>query len=392
MKEFTWVDYKYQRPKRSLPFPHSLPRRSMACNHHHLRLCHSVRSSIASLSSPLLPTRLTLSSRTLASTPIRVSSPSVSATCFTWDDVVRISDSQDSSRHSSDLQGFFEKIRVCNRGLEKQSDFLPFVIEDQTVGYIHKGFFDDHLKRFSNVFIFTQDNSHIMLHPVLRTPNERTRAVGDVVKCLGEELIPGIRKELYPVASLFGAPVFFLLERAAAPYFGIKAYGIQMNGYTERNGQKYLWIGKRSQVKTTYPGMLDHLVSGGLPHGIACMENVMKECEEEAGIPRSMSKEAVPVGAVSYGDIDGYRYKRDVLFCYDLKLPDDFIPKNQDGEVESFRLIPVSQVADVVRRTHFFKSNCSLVIIDFLFRHGYIGPDSLGYLELLQSLRSGDCS
>ena len=107
----------YNSPKES-PIPAlSLPRRSMACNHHQLRLCHSVRSSIASLSSPLLPTRLTLSSRTLASTPIRVSSPSVSATCFTWDDVVRISDSQDSSRHSSDLQGFFEKIRVCNRGL-----------------------------------------------------------------------------------------------------------------------------------------------------------------------------------------------------------------------------------------------------------------------------------
>lgn len=28
-------------------------------------------------------------------------------------------------------------------------------------------------------------------------------------------------------------------------------------------------------------------------------------------------------------DIDGYRYKRDVLFCYDLKLPQDFTPKNQ---------------------------------------------------------------
>lgn len=28
-------------------------------------------------------------------------------------------------------------------------------------------------------------------------------------------------------------------------------------------------------------------------------------------------------------DIDGYRYKRDVLFCYDLKLPEDFIPENQ---------------------------------------------------------------
>ena len=37
-----------------------------------------------------------------------------------------------------------------------------------------------------------------------------------------------------------------------------------MNGYVEKDGQKFLWIGKRSQVKPTYPGMLDHLVAGGL--------------------------------------------------------------------------------------------------------------------------------
>ncbi|KAJ0031014.1 hypothetical protein Pint_13125 [Pistacia integerrima] len=146
------------------------------------------------------------------------------------------------------------------------------------------------------------------------------------------------------------------------------------------------------------------------PHGIACGENLMKECEEEAGIPRSISNGAIPVGAVSYMDIDGYRYKRDVLVCYDLKLPEDFIPENQDGEVESFKLIPVTHVANVIRRTEFFKPNCSLVITDFLFRHGYrsrglrsvacvidsepryICPESFRYLDLLQSLRRGDCS
>ena len=37
-----------------------------------------------------------------------------------------------------------------------------------------------------------------------------------------------------------------------------------MNGYVERDGQKSLWIGKRSLTKSTYPGMLDHLVAGGL--------------------------------------------------------------------------------------------------------------------------------
>jgi len=30
--------------------------------------------------------------------------------------------------------------------------------------------------------------------------------------------------QLYPVTSSFGAPIFFSLERAAAPYFGIKVH------------------------------------------------------------------------------------------------------------------------------------------------------------------------
>lgn len=279
-----------------------------------------------------------------------------------------------------------------------QPEFLPFVIQDQVIGFIHNGF-AKHLRRFQDVFVSVQGNSngchlggHITLHSVLKTPEDRTAAVGDVVKYLGEAIIPGIRNELFPVTPSFGKPIFFSLERAAVAYFGIKAYGVHMNGYVERDGQKFLWIGKRSQMKSTYPGMLDHLVAGGLPHGIACGENLMKECEEEAGIPRSISSKAIPVGAVSYMDIDGFRYKRDVLFCYDLKLPEGFIPNNQDGEVESFKLIPVTDVVNVIRRREYFKPNCALVIIDFLVRHGYISPEDFGYLELLKSLRSGDCS
>lgn len=270
-----------------------------------------------------------------------------------------------------------------------QSEFLPFVIDDLIVGYVHHCF-AKHLKKYANVFTFPRDDS-VQLHESLKTPEDRTDAVGDVVKCLGEEVIPGTRNELYPVTSSFGGPVFFSLERAAAPYFGIKVYGVQMNGYVEKDGQKFLWIAKRSQMKQTFPGMLDELVAGGLPQGISCGENLMKECEEEAGIPRTISNMAIPVGAVSYSDIKDYSYKRDVLFCYDLKLPESFIPKNQDGEVEGFRLLPVTNVANVIRRTQLFKHNCALVIIDFLFRHGYIKPESLGYLELLQSLKSGTC-
>ncbi|KAK7314511.1 hypothetical protein VNO77_33037 [Canavalia gladiata] len=327
------------------------------------------------------------------------SATATATSTFTWDDVFRISESQtpkhDPSRY---LQPFFHKVQRCNRASEKQSEFLPFVVEDHVVGFIHNGFAEN-LRGFGDVFVFPKDECNggpngdcVSLHPSLKTAEERTEAVGYVIGSLGEEQIPGIRNEHYPVTSSFGAPIFFSLERAAAPYFGIKVYGIHMIGYVEMDGQKHLWIGKRSDTKPTYPGMLDHLAAGGLPHGIDCQENVVKECEEEAGIPRSISIEAIPVSAVSYKDINGYRYKRDVLFCYDLKLPKNFIPKNEDGEVESFKLIPVRQVAEVIRRTQFFKPNCTLVIIDFLFRHGYIRPEYHGYLDLFRSLRLGDCS
>ncbi|KAJ6746365.1 thiamine PYROPHOSPHOKINASE [Salix koriyanagi] len=298
---------------------------------------------------------------------------------FTWDDVVQASQPDHAPNDSSDLSGFFENIKYCNRGSsEIKSEFIPLVIEDQIVGYIHNGFFYDYLRRFKDVFVFVPSDSrfgtNVTLNKTLSTPEERTRVVGRVIKSLAEEekeLIPGIRNELYPVKRSFGSPPYFSLERAAAPYFGIKAYGVQMNGFVERDGKKFLWIGKRSPLKQTFPGMLDNLVAGGLPHGMSCVANLIKECEEEAGIPLSLSNQAMSVGAVSYVDVDGYRYKRDVLFCYDLELPGDFIPKNQDGEVESFKLIPVENVANVIRRTCFFKPNCSLVILDFLFRHGY---------------------
>ncbi|XP_047327468.1 nudix hydrolase 20, chloroplastic-like [Impatiens glandulifera] len=324
------------------------------------------------------------------------SSLSTTSSSFTWNDVFRIAQ---TDSHSSDLQGFIDKVKTCNRGYDEQRhDFIPFVMEDQIVGYVHTGF-ADHLRRFQDVFTFFNDkyfgsplDAGMTLNEKLKSPEERTKAVGDVVKILGEKLIPGIRNELYPVASSFGMPVFFSLERAAAPYFGIKAYGVHMNGYVEKDGEKYLWIGKRSEAKPTFPGMLDHLVAGGLPHGIPCGENLIKECDEEAGIPRSISNKAIPVGAVSYNDIDGFRYKRDVLFCYDLKLPQDFVPNNQDGEVGSFKLMEVSGVGNVINKTQFFKANCNLVIIDFLFRHGYIMPEETGYLKLLQSLRTADSS
>lgn len=51
------------------------------------------------------------------------------------------------------------------------------------------------------MFIFPNDGSPlgncVSLHPLLKTAEERTSAVGYVVEHLGEERIPGIRNEVY---------------------------------------------------------------------------------------------------------------------------------------------------------------------------------------------------
>jgi hypothetical protein len=46
--------------------------------------------------------------------------------------------------------------------------------------------------------------------------------------------IRGWRDELYPLGAAFDAPPSLLVERAAAPYFGMRSYGVHVNG--ERAG------------------------------------------------------------------------------------------------------------------------------------------------------------
>jgi hypothetical protein len=132
------------------------------------------------------------------------------------------------------------------------------------------------------------------------------------------------------------------------------------------------------------------------PHGIGLLDNVCKECQEEAGIPQALAQQAKPVSVVSYvadspqAGIPGV--KRDVLFCFDLFLPVDFHPIPVDGEVDDFMLWPVQQVMDTVAFSDEYKDNCNLVLIDFFIRHGLVSPDLPGFLDLLYGVRNSECA
>ncbi|MGH6977048.1 MAG: NUDIX hydrolase, partial [Stellaceae bacterium] len=142
----------------------------------------------------------------------------------------------------------------------------------------------------------------------------------------------------------------------------------------------------RAPDKPVAPDKLDNLVAGGIgrDHGVA--ETLRKEGEEEAAMPHALTAHAVSAGAISYrmGMPDGVR--DDVLFLYDIETPRDFAPRNTDGEIVSFALMDAADVLARVRDTDDFKFNVNLVIIDFVLRHGVIGPDDPEYLDLVAGL------
>eukprot|EP00877_Chromochloris_zofingiensis_P004791 jgi/Chrzof1/14312/Cz08g32180.t1 len=294
-----------------------------------------------------------------------------------------------------DLSGFRKRVAEVNNGLHT-SNLVPLVIcGDEHLGWL-KASFADQLAAHTDVFqlVEHENASRLQLHPRLKTVQDRTQAVAVVLEQLRTSgIITGWRNELYPVTAAFDKAPELLIERAAAPHFGIRAYGVHLNGYVRcTDGSMNLWVARRSPRKQTWPGKLDHIVAGGQPHGLSCRDNVVKECWEEAGVPEHLAAQARPTGFVSYVSFTDEGLKPDVLFCYDLELPADFMPQPQDGEVEQFMLWDLDKVAAVISNTQDYKPNCCLVVIDFLIRHGYIQPDQPGYVELVHRLRCGSPS
>jgi isopentenyldiphosphate isomerase len=223
-------------------------------------------------------------------------------------------------------------------------------------------------------------------HLSLEEPIEGVRVHG-VLRVLADEgTIRGWRGEDYPISTAWGALALLRMERAAVPFFGATSYGVHLNGYVRDGGRLLMWIGRRARDKHTYPGMLDNMVAGGQPIGLSLRENLIKECAEEAAIPRPLAERAVPVGAISYRHQTAEGLKPDVQFCYDLEVPADFVPRNTDGEIESFVLLPIDEVARIVAETRDFKFNCNLVVIDFLVRHGVLDPERPDYLPIVRAL------
>jgi 8-oxo-dGTP pyrophosphatase MutT (NUDIX family) len=273
-------------------------------------------------------------------------------------------------------------IRRCNTWRPER--FVPLWRGATRIGLIRRDNAEA-LKRFAEVFAVEPDGVWLIAPGDFDAVSGAVDAV--VERLVAEGRVAKWRNEFFAVTSRWGSPPLFKLDRGAVAFFGVRAYGVHLNGYRRDGTALKLWIGRRAPDKKVAPDKLDNLVAGGIGHAHGLEATLVKEAAEEAALPAATVAAAVPVGALSYRMETEPGLRDDVLFLYDLETPADFIPRNTDGEIVAFSLMTAAEVVEQVRNTDDFKFNVNLVIIDFALRHGLVAPADPEYLDLVTGLR-----
>jgi len=277
---------------------------------------------------------------------------------------------------------FLDHIRACNT--YRAERFLPLIIGGTRIGWVRHDNVET-LRRFPAVFAVSGGAVAITAGGGF---DALSVEIDRVIEALvAEGRIDKWRHEDFAVVPRWGQQPLFKLDRGAVSFFGVRAYGVHLNGLRRDPAGPTLWIGRRASDKRVAPNKLDNMVAGGIGHGHGLVETLVKEAAEEAAVPRDLIDRAVPVGALLYRMETRSGLRDDVLFAFDLEVPADFTPRNIDGEIAEFHAMPAREVLARVRDGDDFKFNVNLVIIDFALRHGLITPDEPDYLDIVAGLR-----
>lgn len=227
--------------------------------------------------------------------------------------------------------------------------FVPLDLGGKRIGWLRPQL-AARLASWPRVFATSPD------HVALLNPDGLAAAVEQLAK---EGFIPGWRNERYRIADLFD------IERAAARPFGLTTQAVHLNGIV---GER-MWLARRSATKPIDPGMLDNLVGGGISVGFSVETTLVKEAWEEASIPAELARKATPAGAMGVLREVPEGVQSETIRIYDLELPADWLPQNQDGEVSEFRLLTFAEVEREV-----LTYEAGLVALDYLKRRRSRAP------------------
>jgi 8-oxo-dGTP pyrophosphatase MutT (NUDIX family) len=198
---------------------------------------------------------------------------------------------------------------------------------------------------------------------------DRPRELSESLNVLANQMrlagfIPGWRNEEFAWVDQNGHK-YFRLERAAFRTFGFRSMATHINGYTKSNT---IWLGRRSENKSTDPGLLDNLAAGGITADETPWVSARRELWEEAGVPQQIADEIEPVGRLHMRrPLPGRGFHDEQLYIYDLELNHNFVPTNHDGEVSGFIEVSYAEAAARILADE-FTSDAALVTADFILR------------------------
>nr|CAG4642525.1 EOG090X06MA [Evadne anonyx] len=265
----------------------------------------------------------------------------------------------------------------------------PFFIGGKQVGLMRPNVVEV-ARSHPEVFCVDTVSGTVSIHPQLVTYEERSAKIHSILSKWRDEslfhTLKGWRDECYEVKAGYADPPLLKMERSATCLFGIRQYGVSINGYTKHAKLGFcLWMQQRSRTKQTWPGKWDNIVSGGLSVGHSVFETALKEADEEASIPPQLLTSMKAAGSVSFYFESERGLFPNTEFVYDLELPSDFVPNNADGEVDSFELVPIEEVKNRIVTTDYKTTSCP-VALDFLIRHNFINSNNEPHLPELVEL------
>ena len=123
------------------------------------------------------------------------------------------------------------------------------------------------------------------------------RSIASRVRSPPRARLTAWRDERYAIATRFGAPPWFLLERAAARYFGVHTYAAHVNGLVARPGsRRRCGSPAAARLSRSIPACSTTWSAAALRRAIRLRETVIKESWEEAGIDAALAAPRAPDG------------------------------------------------------------------------------------------------